>query len=150
MDMLGVLRTAVVAFAILGGATAFAAQPEQPGSHVMIICDAQKLVHFESDSAELSSESLRVISMVAMLFRLEGQGPIRVFALSGAREPNGQTLSERRVSVIEDALIREGLDGQGIETYGLGPSSDGDPRARTASIEWTCPWSAQSDQREGK
>jgi outer membrane protein OmpA-like peptidoglycan-associated protein len=82
-------------------------------------------VNFQFDSADLTRDGRNRVNQIAGIIKQDA--PNRRITVEGhasresaAQEAYNQRLSERRASVVADALERDGVDGRNISSRGLG------------------------------
>jgi outer membrane protein OmpA-like peptidoglycan-associated protein len=122
--------------------------------------DALQKIYFETDSAELESESTRLLDQVALLLRLNPQ--IKQVEIQGHTDNKGtdkynQKLSERRAETVRRYLVDEaGIASDRLTAEGYGksrpkvPNATGEERSKNRRVEFVIVMQESVDgSREG-
>lgn len=76
-----------------------------------------RVISFDSSRADLTASDARQVSEIAAYLR---QNPSIHVGLDGYWDPNNQTLSNRRIGTVRDALVQAGTPAYRIETGAFG------------------------------
>jgi outer membrane protein OmpA-like peptidoglycan-associated protein len=82
-----------------------------------------RVIYFDSGRSDLSPSDKRMVSEIAAYM---AKNPSLQAGLDGYRDPRNQSLSERRVTTVRDALMAAGVPSSKIQTGAFG-----DPNLRS-------------------